>query len=314
MRGWASTPAGQNVQRGVSLLLSVLVVGLLAREIARIGWPELVAVLPGAPLFWLLFAAQYLAQPVADWLIYRRWWSLRGRDIGVFLKKHVLNEALFAYAGDGWLLTWAARRLNIAFDPKNPPRIDGRGDGLGLDPAANPFAAVKDVAIMSGLAGNLFTLVMLLVALGLGAMTALEMAISPGLLKQGAFGFAMLAALNVLILLNRGRLFSLTVRANVRSFLLHFSRVSIGHGLVVASWVVALPMVGMEAWLLLGAMRLVISRLPVPNKQLLFGAVAVAVAGEAAPAVAALMALQGVLTLAGHVGTWFIGQAMARQA
>ena len=312
-RDWLARPAGRRTQQAASLLLSVMILGLLARALADIGWQRLTDVLPGHPLFWLLFGANYLSQPFADWLIYRRWWGLGTRDLGVFLKKHVLNEALFAYAGDGWLMGWAVRRLGLQLDPAHPPQVLGRGDGQGLDPAANPFAAVKDVAITSGLAGNLFTLGMLVLTIGFGAFAALETAVDADTLVQGATGFALLLTLNLLILFNRDMVFSLCVQDNLRSFALHFVRVSVGHGLMVASWVVALPMVGLEAWLLLGALRLVISRLPVPNKQLLFAAVAVEVAGEAAPAVAALMAAQGVLTLAGHVSSWFVAQALLRR-
>ncbi|WP_439534158.1 hypothetical protein [Polymorphobacter sp.] len=313
IKEWAATPAGQRVQRAISLLLSLVIIGLLVRAVADIGWSSLVDVLPPAPAFWLFFAAQYLAQPVADWLIYRPWWRLHPIDIGVFFKKHVLNEALFAYAGDGWLMAWAARRLNIPFDAANPPRIAGRGDNPGFDPAANPFAAVKDVAITSGLAGNLFTLLMLLLALGLGAASTLEDTLAPDLLKQGSAGFAVLVALNIAILFNRNRLFTLPVRANIHSFLLHFGRVSLSHALIVGTWMVALPEVGLSAWLLLGALRLVISRMPLPNKQLLFAAIAASIAGDAAPALAALMAAQGVLTIAGHALTWFLAEAMQRR-
>ncbi len=314
LKDWAATPAGGRVQNGISLVLSLFMVVLLVRAVQKIGWSNLVAVVPASPAFWLFFVGQYLAQPVADWLIYRRWWHLGVGDLGIFLKKHVLNEALFAYAGDGWMMGWAARRLNLPFDPAHPPKISGRGDGPGVDPAVNPFAAIKDVALTSGLAGNLFTLVMLVLALALGAASALEAVVDPALIRRGAIGFSMLIGLNIAILFNRNRLFSLTVRANIRSFLLHLGRVSIGHGLIVGTWLVALPMVGQSAWLLLGAFRLVISRLPLPNKQLLFAALAAAIAGDTAPAVAALMAAQGVLTLAGHVLSWFLAMVTARRA
>jgi hypothetical protein len=84
--------------------------------------------------------------------------------------------------------------------------------------------------------------------------------------------------------------------------------------LLVLSWLVALPLVGLSAWLLLGALRLVISRLPLPNKQLLFAAVAVSLANESAPAVAALMAAQGVITLALHSLSWVAAEMLDRSA
>jgi len=313
LKSWLKTPAGIRVQQGLGLLVSVVIVIILARAVGKIGWQRLVEVVPADPLFWILYSTNYMTQPVVDWLIYRPWWRLGWRDFGVFLKKQVLNEGFFAYAGDAWLMGWATRRLALALDPAHPLPLLGRGAGTGLDPARAPFAAIKDMALTSGLAGNLFTFLMLLLAILMGAASALTTALDPGILRKGAAGFAGLLAFNLLILINRDSFFSLEVRYNIRGFALHFARVAGAHILLLASWMVALPMVGLGAWLALGALRLVISRMPVPNKQLLFAAVAATVAGDAAPMVAALMAAQGVLTLAGHVLTWFMGQAMMRK-
>ncbi len=316
-KGWARTPAGRRTGQVISVVLSLFIFALLIRAINAIGWFNLIEVLPKSPLaafaFWLFFIGQYLTQPIIDWLIYRPWWTLRPSDIAIFLRKHALNETLFAYAGEGWLLAWAARRSGAAFDPANPPSIAGRGTSKGLEPGQNPFADVKDAAITSGLAGNLFTLIMLLLAIAMGAGDALGSALDPKLLRQGGLGFAALIAINILILFNRNRLFSLTVRANLRSFVLHFARVSLAHALLVGTWLVALPLVGFSAWLLLGALRLVIARLPLPNKQLLFAAAAVSLANDEAPAVAALMAAQGVMTLAVHAISWLATEALERR-
>lgn len=313
-RTWFKTPAGRRTAKIISLTLSAFILFLLARAITQLGWRNLIAVIPATPiaatLFWLFFLAQYLAQPIADWLIYRPWWQLRASDIAIFLKKHALNETLFAYAGEGALIAWVATRTHQSFDPANPPSIAGRGAGPGTPPGENPFADIKDAAITSGLAGNLFTLLMLLLALAMGAATALGTSIDATLLRQGSIGFALLVALNILILFNRGRVFTLPLRANLRSFAIHFARVSLGHALLIASWVAALPLVGLNAWLLLGALRLTIARLPLPNKQLLFATAAVSLAGTEAPAIAALMAAQGVLTLAAHALSWLTADAI----
>lgn len=316
-RSWTTTPAGRRTGQVISVILSLFILSLLLRAIAEVGWRSLIAVLPHTPLaatvFWLAFIGQYLAQPVYDWLIFHRWWQLRTQEISVFLRKHALNETLFAYAGEGWLLAWGAQRSGIPFNPENPPRIAGRGQGPGIAPGVSIFADVKDVAITSGLAGNLFTFAMLLAALAMGAADALGTALDPALLQRGALGFAALIALNIVILINRGRLFSLQRPANTRSFALHMGRVTTSHALLLVSWVAALPMVGLSAWLLLGAMRLVIARLPLPNKQLLFAALAVSLASESAPAVAALMAAQGVLTLALHSLSWLAAELIERK-
>ena len=69
---------------------------------------------------------------------------------------------------------------------------------------------------------------------------------------------------------------------------------------------VGLPEVGIGTWLILGALRLVIMRMPVPNKEILFAALAADLTGQASVQVAALMAAQGVLWLACHGLAWVV--------
>jgi hypothetical protein len=82
------------------------------------------------------------------------------------------------------------------------------------------------------------------------------------------------------------------------------------HFLLVASWFAALPEVGIGTWLILGALRLVIMRMPVPNKEILFAALAADLTGQASVQVAALMAAQGVLWLACHGLAWVLALAI----
>ena len=103
---------------------------------------------------------------------------------------------------------------------------------------------------------------------------------------------------------------TLTVAANMRTFWLHLIRVSVMHFLLVATWFVALPAIGVGTWLVLGALRLVIGRMPVPNKELLFAALAVSLTGDASAQVAALMAAQGVLYLGAHGLSWLMAIAI----
>jgi hypothetical protein len=222
----------------------------------------------------------------------------------MFLKRRVMNEALFSYAGDAFMMAWAATRFNLAFNPDDSaPRL-GRGAGPGTPAREAPIAAIKDVAITSGLAGNLFTLLMLVLALGLGGKTIMDADIDPTTIRRLLMGFALLILLSLTILFNRNKLLTLPVVANMRAFWLHLVRVSAMHFLLVATWFVALPFIGFGTWLVLGALRLIIGRMPVPNKELLFAALAVSLTGDASVKVAALMASQGVLYLAAHGLSW----------
>jgi hypothetical protein len=309
-RDWFKTAAGRQFQMIASALMSFAILGLLIRAILNVGWDELIAVTPTTPTYWLLFAAFYFFHPVIDYRIFRPWWGLRWRTLSMFLKRRVMNEALFSYAGDAFMMAWAATRFNLAFNPDDTaPRL-GRGDGPGTPAHEAPIAAIKDVAITSGLAGNLFTLLMLVLALMLGGKTIMDADIDPTTIRRLLIGFALLIGLSLTILFNRNKLLTLPVAVNIRAFWLHLLRVSAMHFLLVATWFVALPFIGFGSWLVLGALRLIIGRMPVPNKELLFAALAVSLTGDASVKVAALMASQGVLYLAAHGLSWAMAIAI----
>ncbi len=298
---WLDSPGGTRVKKWFSYGISAIILMVLVRSIADIGWQQVLAVLPWSLLFWLLFAGSYFLQPFTEWVIYRRWWGFGWPAIAVFLKMRVMNEALFSYSGHTYLLIWAAGRMGIRFDPDAPPkRLLGRGETDGVDPRTSPFAAVKDMAITSGLAGNLTTLLMLILALSMGGDGVLGDAVDPATLRIIIVSFGALIALNIGILLFRKHVMSIPVRENLFSFRWHLFRVLTAHILIVGSWIVALPDIAISTWILLGALRMVIGRLPLPNKELLFAAVAVSLTGEASVEVAALMAAQGALHLVFH--------------
>ncbi len=248
----------------------------------------------------------YLLPPLVEWFIYRRWWRFDVGAIGVFLKMRVMNDALFSYSGHTYLLVWASRFLGVAFDPRDPPRVLGRGGGPGVDPAQNPVAAVKDMAITSGIAGVLATLVLLLLALGMADAEAVRATLDPRTRLILKWSFGAMIVLNLGIVLFRHNVMTLPARENMIAFGWHMFRVLAVQALLVATWAVALPGIDWETWFLLGALRMVVMRMPVPNKEVLFAAIAVSLAGDTAQDVAALMAAQGALHLVFHAVAWAI--------
>lgn len=311
VRNWFGSPIGQRVIKIAGLGMSAAIIGLLAQAIIDVGWAELVAVTPGGPVYWLVFLGFYFFHPLLDFQIFRDWWGLRWRTLSMFFKRRVMNEVLFSYAGDAFMMAWAATRFGITFNPDAsvPPKL-GRGEGIGAHARDAPIAAIKDVAIMSGLAGNFFTLLMLILAVVLGGQTIIDSEVDPTTARRMIAGFALLIGLSLGIVFNRNRLLTLTVAANLRTFWLHLTRVAAMHFLLVATWIIALPAIGVGTWLVLGALRLVIGRMPVPNKELLFAALAVSLTGEASVNVAALMASQGVAYLACHGLAWLVAIAI----
>lgn len=271
-------------KRVLSFGLSAAILAYLVRAVANIGWREVLDVLPANPLFYLLVAMSYMATPVTEYVIFRRWWPLTPRALAVFSKKRVLNEAVFGYSGDAYLFMWAKKALGAR------------------EVGAGPLAAVKDVAITSALAGNVATLLMLGLALSMGGGPAVEQAFTGGAMRSVGFGFAFVISISLAILLFSRRVMSLSARENTIIFLLHCARLLIGSALLLLAWIIALPSVDVGTWIVLGALRMVVTRLPfVPNKELLFAAIGVTLTGAAAPEVAALMAAAGALHLVSHV-------------
>jgi hypothetical protein len=307
VRAWFATPAGRRATAIGSVAMSVAILALLFNAVQRIGVQQLIDVLPLSPGFWILYLAAYFLQPIVDWQIFRRWWDLGWRTLSIFLKRRVMNEALFSYAGDAFLMAWAATHFKLKFDPNaaSAPKV-GRGDGPGAHPIDAPLASIKDVAITSGLAGNLFTLIMLIFAILFGGDAIMNTKVDLDTVRRIIIGFALLLIISFGIVFNRNKVLSLTVAANMRAFWFHLFRVSAMHFLLVASWFAALPEVGIGTWLILGALRLVIMRMPVPNKEILFAALAADLTGQASVQVAALMAAQGVLWLACHGLAWVV--------
>ena len=314
-KAWSSSPVASTVKKLFNALLSIVILALLARAIARVGWEQVVDVVPMSFAFWAFFLASYFLPPLTEWIIYRRWWKFGWPAFGVFLKMRVMNDALFSYSGHSYLLLWATRHLGIEFDPKAPPpRILGRGDGPGVDPAKSPFAAVKDMAITSGLAGIFSTLALLLLALSMDGANVIGAALDPSTIRILIGSFGALLVLNLGILAFRGNVMSLPPRENFFAFRWHLLRVLLAQALLVASWAVALPGIPFETWFLLGALRMVIMRLPVPNNDLLFAAIAVSLTGDASVEIAALMAAQGALQLILHLVSWAAAGAIEAAA
>ncbi len=282
-------------QRLLSVAFSVGILAYLGRSIASVGWDQVIAALPRNPLFYLLFIVSYMALPVSEFAIFRRWWPLGWRSIAVFSRKRVLNDAVLGYAGDAYLFMWAKRALGAR------------------EVGAGPLAAVKDVAIMSALAGNVGTLLMLALALSLGGGEAVSQAFSGAAMRPVGIGFAIVTAISLAILLFSRRVMSLSAHENLIVFGLHCARLALSSGLLMLAWIIAIPQVPAGTWVVLEAMRLVVARLPfLPNKDLLFAAISVSLTGAAAPQIAALMAAAGALFIICHAASYLLASLVER--
>lgn len=268
-------PSRFSWSRAFSVVLSLLVIATAVYQARAISLAEITAMIPSSPLFWAVFAVSYLAGPFSEWFIFRRLWGVGWRAFTAQIRKLIYNELLLGYLGEVYFYTWARKNLKFV---------------------ATPFGAVKDVAIMSAMAGNVVTLLFLGAAfpiLKLLPVTEYASAI--------AWSFAFVLGTSLLAMLLRKTIFSLSRRELWMVFWVHVLRTLTTTALSAWLWYLVLPQTPLMWWLVLATMRLLISRLPfVPNKDVVFAGIAVLAVGQEVE-LGALMAMMAGLILITHL-------------
>ena len=255
--------------------LTLLMIGALAHELFDSGLAGLSRRLPTSPFFYLAFALYYLGPPTFDYVIFKRLWNIPLVGMAALHKKRISNEVLVGYSGEAYFYAWARQRTQMV---------------------AAPFGAVKDVTILSAIAGNAVTLAMILLAapFGMGLLTHVQ--------QNWVWGsIAIIVATSLPFMIFSRRVFSLPRGTLWWIFGVHCARILTGSTLIAVAWHFALPQVSVGFWLLMAAGRLLVWRLPlVPNKEVAFATIAGVVIGQG-EALSELMALIAALTLLAHV-------------
>ena len=256
-----------------AIALAVLVAALA--QLGTIDFRRTIGLLPASPRFWLVYAGFYLTGPAIDWLIFRRLWRLPAAGFVALLRKTISNEVLLGYSGEVYFYGWARRHARLV---------------------GAPFGAIKDVAILSAAVGNAATL--LLLPLCWPMLTRLQLGLGGKVLT----GSIAAVALCSLVPLAFGRkLFSLRPDRLVEVSALHAVRIAASTVLIATLWHEIAPAASLQWWIALAALRLLVSRLPfVPNKDVVFAGVAIALIGPQA-VVSDVLTLVAALILATHV-------------
>jgi hypothetical protein len=260
----------------VGSIISLLILAVSLDQLRGTDVAHILTLVPRSAGFWAVFAIAYLATPASEWVIYRRLWQIPAAGLAALMRKRVTNEILLGYLGEVYFYAWVRR--------------------TGLITRTAPFGAIKDVAILSALTGNVVTLAMLAVAAPFFPLLQLGLA---GKAMVGSLG--VLAVSSLALLLLRRRLFTLPRPELVQIAGIHLARIGATIGLTALMWHLILPGVGLVWWLILATLRQLLSRLPlVPNKDLAFVGLAVFVVGRDGE-VAAMVALLGSMILLTHL-------------
>jgi len=239
-----------------AVLTLAMVVGL-GRELLGSGLAGLHRAVPTSPAFYIAFTLLYLSAPTGDWIIFRRLWGipLIGGMIAL-IKKRIANEVVFGYSGEAYFYAWARSRAQMV---------------------AAPFGAVKDVSILSAIAGNTITLALFAFAVPLGYQLLRD----AGYIEEVLGSIAIVMCTSLPFLIFSKRVFSLPRNTLWWVFTIHCLRLIAGSTFIAFAWHFALPTVPVGMWLFLAAARLLVSRLPlIPNKDLLFANFAILIIGQ----------------------------------
>ncbi|HEX7873757.1 MAG TPA: hypothetical protein VF475_12645 [Sphingobium sp.] len=255
--------------------ISLLVLAAVLYQLRFLDMHMLWVMLPTSFAFWAAFLVAYMITPLSDWVIFRRLWNLPASGIAALMRKMVSNDLLLGYLGEVYFYTWARRNASIT---------------------SAPFGAIKDVAILSALAGNLVTLV--LVVLCWPFMGFLHRNVQGNSIE---FSVLFVLGLSLVITFFRNRLFSLPARELWIVTGIHMFRIFVSLTLTAYMWYCLMPDIDLVWLLLLNTMRLLVSRLPfIPNKDLAFAALAAFFVGHDNVLVAA-MTLMASISLAAHL-------------
>lgn len=257
--------------------LAILAVAIMTLQ--SLSFSQLIAHVPRSPWFWLAFLIFYGSGPVAEWLIFRRLWAIPVSGIIPLLRKQFINEMLLGYSGEVYFYAWARRHATLV---------------------AAPFGAIKDVAILSAVVGNLSTIALVVVTapLIIPFMTQHQFGLS-GAMLGWSVAFVLVTTFGPLIF--HRRVFGLPRADAWYAGQVHLWRSLLQTALIALMWHLALPDQPLIWWLLLAVWRQLLSRLPfIPNKDVVFAAVAVFIVGPATM-IAAMVAMVAGITLAAHL-------------
>jgi hypothetical protein len=284
---WPADPAPLNTRANVAvrwltpaISMAILVAVLFALRDLR--WHDIRAAVPTSIAFWAVFGIYYLTPVALDWAIFRYLWGVPASAFVALLRKLVSNDLLFGYVGEVYFYGWARRKMKMV---------------------ASPFGAVKDTAILSALAGNIATLVMMGFAYPLVQQLQFHiiseaLRVSEKMLWVSIF---MVVGIPTLAIILGNRLFSLTKMQLAVVGALQMTRVAATTGLSALAWSLALPQVAFSEWIILATIRLIISRLPfVSQKDIVFAGIAVLTVGHDLE-IAALITFWAAIQFAAHV-------------
>lgn len=232
------------------VLLAAIVV-YLVYKLSEVGWDAVVDSLPASPWFYALFLLRYFALPLTEIPAYELVWRRPlWRHVAAFVRKRVYNFAVVGYSGEAFFTLWARRRLDLT--------------------DREILIGVKDNTLLSALASNVATVVLVAALAATGGLKAGIDAL-PGSAYLFLIAFLTALSLSVAVVAFRRKLINLPEGVMPKLLGIHGARVMLVMALQAGMYAAALPGASLPAWFMFIALQLVLSRIPfLPNQDLVY--------------------------------------------
>ena len=256
-----ANPGGRRALQLLRWIIPIVLLVLIGRRLAELGWRQIWIARPGNIGFYLLLVMQFFLQPFGDYFVYRGLWGTANTPpMAVILRKRLLNTFMLDYSGEAFFYFWAQARLKLA-------------QGMLVH-------AIKDSNLLSGGAGLVMVYLMVLALLASGGLTI------PAALNVHSWIFALAGTVPLILcaglVLGHRTLTALSCAQIAATFAIHFTRSLAVLAVEFGLWELSGALPTAVACLQFVALRLVVTRLPlVPNKDLIFVGAGIAAAGLA---------------------------------
>ena len=264
--------------RAIAWAIPLLLLGILAYSLTRIGWATVWRARPAGLAFYFVPPVVYFLQPLSDFLIYRHLFKGAGKRLrfSILLRKQSLNTLVLDYSGDTYFFFWAERNLGLT--------------------RSQILHTIKDTNIISASASLVIVAACAVVVATFGDLR-LPVLTSAGIVPL-AIGVLLPVMLGLGLVAGGRRVTSLTRLQLAAMFAVFLARSLLFMLLGVLAWWLSGALPSLTVCFEFVTARLVFSRLPLPNKPLMFASIAIAAAGPlklSAPHIAAVLVITALL-------------------
>lgn len=266
------------------ILAGVLV--WLGYKLYQVGWQEVLQHLPVNPAFYLIYPLLYLSNPVVQIIIYRCTWEFNVlKSIPAFLIKRIMNAEVLGYSGEVYFFAWLKKEISV----KSRKIVE----------------VLRDYNIISAGSTNIMSILLLSGYLIFGQ---LELSHLMGDLNLLYFGAGAVIVIVFFALTYRFRKYIYSTSLKMTSFVggMHMIRMVSGLFIQIVLWSIAIPEVPLNIWITYTALAVIVSRIPISNKQLIFVGLGVGISDNLGIPEAAVFGLFGSIAALEKLTSFFL--------